>query len=438
MKIGSTRFLVIAGLIALVICSWYMLIDSTRKENQQCNAYLNAAREAVEDKLYQDALDNYNLTMEFRDSIALREEMAQFYQDHFSASNYEKFCEAIVEDYPYEALGYERLAAYYRDAGSFYICFDVIENAGKRGVESDQLQDIVQELYYAYELRNNSAVMVGAYSAGYCAVQRESGKGGFVNNKGDVAQASQYLDADTFNSAGLAPVQRQDGVYVLVNTAGREKSVAPDGLKIQDCLPLISDKMAVKYDGKYHYCNYRFEELFGAYDYAGAFYCGVAAVQNGGKWAIIDEDGNAVTDFIYEDVELDGKGIAFRGDRALVKHNGKYILIDTEGKQVGSENWEDADAFNADLIAAVKKDGKWGFVNTEGEEVIACQYTGAQSFSNGFAAVKVNGKWGFIDAENHQLVIDAVFDEARDFATKGNVFVRVDAAWYLLRIYRLK
>lgn len=438
MKKTSMRLLIVVSLMALVACSWYMLLDNTKKDQQQYADLLGKARTAVSEKLYMDALDYYKETMEYRDSIELRDEVAQLYLDHFTKSNYEAFCEMIIEDYPYEKIGYERLATYYRDSKAFYTCFDIIESAGKRGVQSEVLDALVQELYYAYELREKSFVYVSEYSSGYCAVQRESGKWGFANNNGDTVIAGQYLDATAFSSTGVAAVLREDGVYVLVNINNREKCVAPDGLEIEACMPLISGKMAVKYNGKYHYCNEKFQELFGEFDYAGTFYCGVAAVQNGEKWAIINEKGEQVTDFIYDDVKLDSKGIAFRGNRALVKQNGKYCLIDTKGQQVGSETWEDADAFNADLVAAVCKDGKWGFVNTEGEVVVPYQYFEAKSFSNGFAAVRTGAKWGFIDAEKHELVIEAAFDEVRDFAAKGNVFVKVGDRWNILRIYRMK
>lgn len=437
MKNGSMRLMVIVGLVALVVCSWYMLIDNTQRDNQQYAAYLNTAREKAELGLSEVALGYYESAMDYRDSIELRDEVAQFYKDEFSVSNYEAFCELIIEDYPYEKVGYERMAQLYKELNEIHTCFTYIESAQKRGVQSEVLDEIVQELYYAYELLDNSAVVVTSYSANRCAVQRASGKWGYVNNAGGTSLSSQYLKASPFSSSGYAAVQMEDGTFALINTSGVPQSVDGEGKQIEDVTVLISNKMAVKYDGKYHYCDWTFKELFGAYDYAGAFYCGVAAVQNDGKWAIIDENGENVTDFVYEDVKLDDKGIAFRGNRALVKYKGEYILIDTEGDRIGSGAWSDADAFNADMIAAVEKDGKWGFINAEGEVEISYQYAGAQSFSNGYAAVKVEGKWGFIVTGSAELVIEAVFEEAMDFSTRGNVFVKLDEQWKLLRIYRL-
>lgn len=437
MNKGSTRLLIMVGLVALLAASWYMLFSETQKDNNEYGLTLKTAREKADLGLSEVALEYYMEAMEYRDSIELRDEVAQFYMDHLDASNYESFCEKILEDYPEEAVGYERLARLYQRTEAYLTCFSIMDTAEKRGIQSKEFDAIKQELAYTYELLSNSAVAVDSYSSGLCAVQRESGLWGYVSNSGKVALSSAYLQAAPFTSSGLAAVQLKDETFALIDTTGVKISVDPEGKKIEACGALLSDKMAVKYNGKYHYCDSSFKELFGEYDYAGAFYCGVAAVQKGGKWAIVDESGKQVTDYVFEDIKMDDKGIAFRGDRAIAKRGGKYMVIDTTGKQVGSETWEDADAFNSDLIAAVKKNGKWGFTDANGKVVATYQYKNAKSFANGMAAVQVGDLWGYIDSESYELQIEAIFDDAGDFATRGNAFVKEGEEWSVLRIYRL-
>ena len=74
MKKTSMRLLIVVSLMALVACSWYMLLDNTKKDQQQYADLLGKARTAVSEKLYMDALDYYKETMEYRDSIELRDE----------------------------------------------------------------------------------------------------------------------------------------------------------------------------------------------------------------------------------------------------------------------------------------------------------------------------------------------------------------------------
>lgn len=432
----SIRLLVVVGLIVLVVCSWYTLISDTAKANEAYTVQLNTAREKVKQELYEVALEHYSSAMKQRDSIELRDEIAQVYQDHLGGSAYESFCEDILADYPKAIQGYERLATFYRDTKAYDTCFNIMETAQKRGLKSAVLDAIKTELAYAYDLERSSVVAVSTFSGNYCAVQYKSGYWGFVNTRGTLATSGAYTKVGPFNPT-LSVVLLENGRAALIDTVGKQLCLSPENVKIEECSVLLAGKVALKYGGKYHYCDSTFKELFGSYDYAGAFYGGVAAVMEGGKWAIIDESGKNITEFIFDDIKVDDKGIAFRNGKALAKRDGAYILIDSKGKQVGNGSWQDADAFNADMIAAVMKDGKWGFIDANGTIVVECTYDGAKSFSCGMAAVAVGDKWGYISSGDYAVKIEPVFVEANDFSPGGTAFVKEGEKYRLLRIYRL-
>ena len=82
MNKSSMRLLVAVGLIALLACSWFMLISNTQKANNAYMTQLDAARAKIKQGLYEDALDFYAAATEQRDSIELRDEIAQVYQDN--------------------------------------------------------------------------------------------------------------------------------------------------------------------------------------------------------------------------------------------------------------------------------------------------------------------------------------------------------------------
>ena len=207
--------------------------------------------------------------------------------------------------------------------------------------------------------------------------------------------------------------------------------------QIEDVRAVYSDLMAVKYAGKYHYCDVEFKEKFGSYDDASAFSSGVAAVKNGSQWMIIDDKGNQVGSNTFDEILMDDKTVAFRNNVAFARKGDKYILIDTKGNQVGNSSWDEADAFNSDQPAAVRTGEKWGFVNEKGETVVEPKYDGAHSFSNGFAAVKDGKEWGFIESENYGICIDYEFDDAGDFSDGGSVFVKRIETWSLLKVYSI-
>lgn len=437
MNKGNMRLLTILAIVVLFIGAWYTLIDGSMKESREYNSYLKTAREKAEQELYKEAQTSYEAAMAMRDSIALRDEIADFYKNSGQSSNYGSFCEQIVDVFPFESMGYERLAEYYRDKNCFYECFSLISIAKKRGAYSNRLEKLVEELAYEYEITYVAYSDVKAYSGGLYAVKKDNGYWGYINGYGSSKISCKYEVANSFSGSGYAGIKTQDGKCFLIDTSGIERVAGDKERNIEDITNLISGKIALKYDGKYHYCDSQFEELFGAYDYAGSFYCGVAAVKDGKQWYIINQSGEKVTDATFEDIKVDDKGIAFRNNVAFAKKNGKYILIDTTGKKVGNEEWDDADVFNSELPAAVKKGEKWGFVSATGEVLVDYQYDGAKSFSNGMAAVSKDDRWGYIDAQEYKVRIEYSFDDANDFSSCGSAFVYIDDRWNLIKIYRL-
>ena len=196
-----------------------------------------------------------------------------------------------------------------------------------------------------------------------------------------------------------------------------------------------ADKCGVKYNGKYHYCDFSFNELFGAYDYAGSFAGGIAAVKDGANWYFIDEKGNRLSDNNYEDIKLDDKGIAFRNGAALVKSGGEYYLVDDKEKKIGSDTYKDADAFNSDQPAAVFNGSMWGYVDPTGKLVCEYKYSEARSFSNGFAAFRDGDKWGYIDLQNFNTAIEPAFEDVGDFSTSRSAFVKGEKGWDVIALY---
>ncbi len=88
--------------------------------------------------------------------------------------------------------------------------------------------------------------------------------------------------------------------------------------------------------------------------------------------------------------------------------------------------------FSQGLLAVPSNDsprGKWGYINPQGEFVIGAQYDEAENFdSNGLAAVKINGKWGFIN-EAGEFAIDAQYDDVETFAENGLAAVKINDKW---------
>ncbi len=430
---GSTKLLIAVALVAILVLSWYTMISDASGKQAQYDGYLSLAHKNRELDLREDAFDYYAAALEMRDSMELREEIAEYYKDLAMTEKYLEFCEETMNEYPHDEIPYVRMAEYYSDSRSYASCFSIMNTAARRGISSERLTELRGELQYEFDYLQYGYSEVGIFSGDICAVKREDGQWGYVSADGSAKLRCMYLSAGTYNGAYL-PVQLDDEEYVFIDITGREKSKDASEREIEACVYLSEEKTAVKYDGKYHYCDFYFNELFGTYDYAGAFNSGYAAIKNGDEWYLIDANGNP-TCGPYDEIKVDEKSIAFRSGVAFAKKDGKYFLIDAEGNRLGDETFEDVDCFNSDQPAAVFNGDRWGFVNASGELVTDYIYGDAKSFSNGFAAVALQDKWGYIGIDDYEMKIETQFSDAADFSRLGTAFVKKAEGWDMIKLF---
>lgn len=140
------------------------------------------------------------------------------------------------------------------------------------------------------------------------------------------------------------------------------------------------------------------------YEEAEKFYDGLARVCRGGHWGFINKAGTEVVPLIYNYIEL------FSEDYALFVVNNRFGFVDKSGREVISPIFDNANSFSGGLAAVEQKD-LWGFINKQGHFVIPLQYSQADDFSEGYAAVMAGGKWGYVN-QMGQVVIPLIYDEA--------------------------
>ena len=143
------------------------------------------------------------------------------------------------------------------------------------------------------------------------------------------------------------------------------------------------------------------------YEDAEKFYDGVARVCRDGHWGVINKNGVIVVPLKYNYIEL------YSDDYALFVINNKFGFVDKTGKEVIPPIYDNANSFSGGL-AAVEQEDLWGFIDKHGSIVIPLQFSLAEDFSEGYAAVMKGGKWGYV---NHtgQVVVPFVYDEAFKF-----------------------
>ena len=95
---------------------------------------------------------------------------------------------------------------------------------------------------------------------------------------------------------------------------------------------------------------------------------------------------------------------------------GRYAFVDEKGDLVIPFQFEDASSFSDGLAAVKNTDEEWGFIDTSGKVVIPYQYQRVYSFSNGTASVQlsaINGS-GIID-KTGKVIIPFEYDLVKSF-----------------------
>jgi len=417
-------------LVALFLLGIYMKFDKNTGVLEEYKTYLDAARNYRELGISVDAESNYLEAIEVKPNLELYIEIGEFYQECVGPRSAISWVEEIVELYPEEVKSYEFALGLYKELDRYEDFFELYETVEKRGLTSETIASYVNDLKAKYYL-DGDYEDVGFYADGYCKVY-DDGYWAYVSKKGKEVTKFNFVQAGNFCD-GVAPVENKIGEKFFSDYDGNKKYVIENVDNIVD-IGSFDEEVCTIYDGSsWGVYTLKGELLHGGYSNISALGNGVVAVENKGKWSLLDYDGESLIEASFDSVKSDEKGIVYRNGRVFVEKNGKYGMMDLEGKQITSDTYEDVKIFNGDGYAAVKVNGKWGFINKDGEVVIKPQYEDARSFSNGYAAVKKNKTWGFIDA-NNEIFIDYMFSEVKDFTNSGSVFVKI-GTWKLLRLY---
>ncbi len=411
--------------IALISLGWIsFLLTPKNKVDNEIKAHMDQAEDYINRGLYQKAIEEYDAANQIREDERIWELKMDAHNSLYEWNSddfYNSFLTAAEEaakKYPMNADFQTTLADLYLVKEDYVSAYKSLSKAIEFGNNDQKVLDYRFKVKYAFKLE------VPTYSDYHSC----------LNGSFSVCKRGEwfYLTAsDLTNESGkvydfTGPINR-DGLR-LVSFEGRcflmnSKSVIQGIEKfIPEASGIFADGLIpIKYEDKYHYYDILGDVQFDkeSYDYAGSFSNGTAAVCKDNKWFIIDKNGEAVDDKIYDDVVLFLDGTYTKDNVKIFKYSGKYHLI-VKDEERGE--FDDVDILTDDGLIAVCVNGKWGFVNLEGEMKIEPKYLEAKSFSNGLAAVFNGTDWGFINKDG-ELAIDYQFLDVDYFDNCRNCLV---------------
>lgn len=142
-------------------------------------------------------------------------------------------------------------------------------------------------------------------------------------------------------------------------------------------------------DTMQYFLNEKGKERFGAWQRAGKFLDGYAAVERDGKWGIINTKGRTILPCKYDNKALRPGCYTFYEGLALIEKDDRFGFCNTKGDIVIPFIYDNAFYFSEGL-APVSIEGAWGYINHKGEEVIPFMFGPSSYFEYGRASVIYN------------------------------------------------
>ena len=415
---GKRVFFVFAMAVVLVAGWLFTLkaasgIDERNEQEQlvsQAESYLNK-------KLYVRGIPllEQAVAISTQDNPEIRRKLLEAYWGHGDVKSYDALIQSMDEDGGQklaQAQDYVLLATYYQQIGDMKDALRVIMD-GQKNHPDPALDELYEACRYGYRIHGTEFQKMDDTASGAMRPAFDGEYWNYSSNDGGMSLQMDAQEAVAFNEK--YGVVKLNGRYCTILKSGDLYGIDETG--VDEVLGLTDRFIIAKKDGMYGYYNYDFQCMSDTLQFEDITINndGVAAVKKDGKWGIINDSGETVTDFIYEDVAVNSLGCAFAGGHAMVKKDGAWMLIDTTGAVLSGQTFADAKAPESDeYIAVANAEGKWGFIDSEGNLIIDYQYYDAASFSCEMAPVMVVSDWGYISCKNH-LVIEDHYESAQPF-----------------------
>lgn len=416
----SKKLVFVLVIIAVLVAGWMITlkavsgideINEQKKLVEQANIFNGKKLFVRGIPLLEEAL---NINTE--KNVEVKRNLLNAYREHGDVDAYYALLQDLDKD-PEHLYGqpgdYLTLAEYYAENGAIQDAL-LIARTGLEKHEDSDLKEFWEKYRYDCSISNSEYGQIWLTNSGKYYPAYDGRAWNYISNENSKTLQVDAQEVYPFNQDGYGVMKVNNRYYTILSSG---ELYGLDETGVEEVLGLTSRFIIAKKNGLYGYYDYDFHLLSESLQFEDMTLNsdGATFVKRDGKWAIYNDSGEAVTDFIFEDVRKNSLGYAFAESRAMVRKDGKWMMVNVAGEPLCAETFVDAKApESGQYIAVANENGKWGFINSKGELIIDYQYADASSFSCDMAAVKVINRWGYISAKN-ELVIDDDFVEATPF-----------------------
>lgn len=319
--------LVVVAMIFLLGTAWWSTIDNFGVKKAEYRQHIAAAEKYEKQQIYYDAVLEYkNALEENPNQSELWIKIAQDYRNLGSDDEFEEACNQAIslEDDKHEALF--MLTDYYLEEGRREDAIALLKRQAEKTKYNGDIKEKLQSLAGDVQTVSADYDEISTECSGYMYV-KSGDLYGFLNSSGQEILRPEYQSVGLFGDWGVAPVQKDgESYYIDTNNYKRrqpEEAYQYLGTEKQGIIP-------AEKDGKWGYLNRQFQPLTEfIYDAATPILDGFGAVKQGESWALIGDDLQMATDFVFSDVLQDEWGFCSRNGVAFVKSGEQYILVDS-------------------------------------------------------------------------------------------------------------
>lgn len=427
-----TNMIVVVILVVLCVFGWMTLVSGNVSQGAERENTIQQAEDCMERGLYQRAIEYYQDALDGQADEDLYLNIANAYSKRYKEApedtfdDYLKFVKNALNALPGNRTLVDHLVPLCLNGeggeADYKTLYTYLKKAVANGCDDEDTLALCARARYDYSLRGNTFQSITDTGTKKYSVRTDRGWNVY-DMSGGYQLTSNWNYVGPLSDDGVTVITGEDSrIFDTANSMVLgifQTPVSVAGVYAEGLIP-------AQISGKYGYYNDYADYQFGSYDYAGTFQDGLAAVEENGKWMLVNTKGEVERDGL-EQIVGDLAGRYQVQDAILVKEAGTYVVYDTKWKRRADLACDEVDILSTDGVIATRTGSRWGFVDMDGNTVIEPIYAAARSFSNGLAAVQNSeGLWGFVD-KTGRLVIDYTFADTGYMSAAGVCPVRVDA-----------
>lgn len=433
----SIPILILMGMVVLLVISWSNIMNYKNDIEKEYQQHIDAADAYLKKDIKIDAVYEYERALEIKPSnYKLAMKIGGLYKDLELYNDYIAALKKAIDADKTKAKPYLDVAKYYLSINNYLDAYSVLSLAETNDVKNKDIEKKLIELRGRFVLSTPKpgqevrACYIDGNDPGYYVTKSDKGAALFTTDGQTIVPLDKGYEDVGLQSNDYISVCK-DSEYFYITPQGYRKLV-PDE-KAEYLGTFGSGYAPACFDGKWGYVAEDMKPQHMDYTHTYPFSNGVAAVEDDGKWYVVDTNFEKVGGKTFEDVKMDDYGYCSTYGVFWAKNDGKYDLYDLQGNKLTKKGYDDAKLFVSDEAAPVKSGDKWGYVSKEGKEIIKPEYEDANAFNVGYGPVSIDGKWGAID-KNRNIVIEPRFQSFDSFDKSGKAVVKESGAISIMSV----